>query len=105
MGGGAMEINTVPRFDGTDGQGVVYSKIPKLQFPVDGQGRTLLVQDVVYYSKAALYDAFKTWRNGGPACSGRFDQRGAWKSKLTTSTPRYDQSGKKITGVERVCDT
>ena len=105
MGGGAMEINTVPRFDGIDGQGVVYSRIPKLQFPVDGQGRTLLVQDVVYYSKVALYDAFKTWRNGGPACSGRFDQRGTWKSKLTTSTPRYDQDGKKITGVERVCDT
>ncbi len=51
MGGGAMEINTVPRFDGRDAQGVVYSKIPKLQFPVDEQGRSLLVQDVTYYSK------------------------------------------------------
>ncbi len=51
MGGGAMEINTVPRFDGRDAQGVVYSKIPKLQFPVDDQGRTFLVQDVTYYSK------------------------------------------------------
>jgi hypothetical protein len=77
MGGGAMEINTEPRFDGKDAQGVVYSKIPKLQFPVDSQGRALLVEDVTYYSKAALYDAFKAWRNGGPACSGRFDENGA----------------------------
>ena len=105
MGGGAMEINTVPRFDAQDAHGVVYSKIPKLQFPVDSQGRTFLVQDVTYYSKAALYDAFKAWRNGGPACSGRFDKKGAWRSALTTCTTRYDQAGKKTIGVERVFDT
>ena len=105
MGGGAMEINTVPRFDAEDAKGIVYSKLPKLQFPVDGQGRTMLVQDVTYYSKAALYDAFKVWRDGGPACSGRFDEKGAWRSKLTTRTPRFDQAGKKITGVEKVFDT
>ena len=62
-----MEINTVPRFDSTDANGVVYSKLPVLQFPVDEQGRTLLVQDVKYYSKAALYDTFKAWRDGGPS--------------------------------------
>ncbi len=105
MGGGAMEINTVPRFDAQDAYGVIYSKIPKLQFPVDGQGRAFLVQDVTYYSKAALYDAFRAWRNGGPACSGQFDEKGAWKSKLTTRTTRYDQGGKRLTGVERVFDT
>ncbi|MBP7054072.1 MAG: hypothetical protein KBE65_23950 [Phycisphaerae bacterium] len=105
MGGGAMEINTVPRFDAQDAQGVVYSRIPKLQFPVDDQGRTFLVQDVTYYSKTALYDAFTAWRNGGLPCSGRFDEKGAWKSKLTTRTTHYDQAGKKLSGVERVFDT
>ncbi|MCK7482584.1 MAG: hypothetical protein M0C28_39825 [Candidatus Moduliflexus flocculans] len=40
------------------------------------EGRAFLVQDVTYYSKAALYDAFKAWRDGGPACSGRFDDEG-----------------------------
>ena len=105
MGGGAMEINTVPCFEARDAQGAVYAKIPKLQFPVDDQGRTFLVEDVTYYSKAALYDAFQAWRNGGPACTGRFDAKGAWKSKLTTRTTRYDQAGKKIAGVERVFDT
>ena len=85
MGGGAMEINTVPRFDAKDAQGTTYSKLPKLQFPVDAEGRAFLVQDVTYYSKAALYDAFKAWRDGGPACSGRFDEKGAWKPKLNTA--------------------
>jgi len=105
MGGGAMEINTVPRLDGVDSNGVVYSKLPQLQFPIDEQGRSILVQDVTYYSKAALYDAFKAWRDGGPSCSGRFDQKGAWKSKLTTQTTRFDQDRKEIIGVEAVLDT
>ena len=105
MGGGAMEINTVPRFDSQDAEGVVYSKLPKLQFPVDDQGRTLLVQDVTYYSKAALYDAVKSWRDGGSACSGRFDEKGAWKSTLRTRNPGFDQAGKRITGVDRVFTT
>jgi hypothetical protein len=105
MGGGAMEINTVPRFDAKDAQGVVYSKLPKLQFPVDDQGRTLLVQDVTYYSKAALYDAFKSWRDGGPTCSGQFDDKGAFQSMLTTRRTRFDQAGKRITSVDKVFNT
>lgn len=105
MSGGAMEINTVPRLDASDDQGTTYTKLPKLRFPVDTQGRAFLVQDVTYYSKAALYDAFKSWRDGGPACSGRFDNKGAFKPKLNTRTTRYDQAGKKIVGVERAFDT
>jgi len=105
MGGGAMEINTVPRFDAPDPHGVLYSKIPKLQFPVDGQGRTLLLEDMTFYSKTALFDAFKSWRQGGPVCSGRFDERGAWMAKLTTGTTGYEQDHKKMIGVERVFDT
>jgi len=105
MGGGAMEINTVPRFDAVDAQGVVYSKIPKLQFPVDEQGQSLLVQDVIYYSKAALYDAFKAWRDGGPSCSGQFDEQGSWKATLTTRTPRFDQDRQVIADADKVLDT
>jgi hypothetical protein len=105
MGGGAMEINTVPRFDSQDAKGNRYSKIPKLQFPVDADGRALLVQDVTYYSKAALHNAFKAWRDGGSTCSGRFDEKATWKPKLTTRTTHFDQGGKKMTGVERSFDT
>jgi hypothetical protein len=68
---------------------------------VDDQGRTLLVQDVTYHSKAALYDAVKSWRDGGSACSGRFDAKGAWRSTLRTQNPGFDQAGKRITGVDK----
>jgi hypothetical protein len=105
MGGGAMEINTVPCFEATDQHGVTYSKIPQLQFPADGDGRAYLVQDVTYYSKEALYSAFKSWRSGGPACAGRLDNKGAWKSTLTTRTTRYKQGGEAIVGVNRAFDT
>ena len=105
MGGGAMEINTVPCFESHDKNGAKYSKIPQLQFPVDDKGRTLLVQDVTYYSKDAVYNSFKKWRDGGEACSGKFDEKGAWKSKLTTYSTRYDQGGKKMTGINDVFDT
>jgi hypothetical protein len=105
IGGGAMEINTVPRFDSTDGQGTAYSKLPKLQWPVDAEGRAFLVQDVTYYSKSALYDAFKAWRDGGPDCDGRMNVKGAFKPKLNTQTTHYTQAGKKISGVERAFDT
>ena len=105
MGGGAMEINTVPCFEAQDKQGTTYSKIPKLQFPVDAAGRAYLVQDVTYYSKSALVEASKAWRDGGAECDGRFNGGGAWKPKLTTRTTRYTQAGKKMDGVERVFDT
>jgi hypothetical protein len=105
MGGGAMEINTVPRFDSKDATGATYSKLPNLQFPVDDQGRSVLVQDVTYYSKSALFDQFKSWKNGGPACLGRFDLNSAFKPKLTTRTTRYDQAGQRLEGVEKTFDT
>jgi hypothetical protein len=105
MGGGAMEINTVPRLEAADKGGVIYSKIPKLQFPVDDEGRALLVQDVTYYSKAALYDAFKTWRDGGKDSSGKFDEKGAFRPKLTTRRTKYTQDGKPLVGVEMAFET
>lgn len=105
MGGGAMEINTVPRLEAKDSNGTAYAKIPKLRFPVDAKGRTVLVQDVTFYSKAALYDDFKRWRDSGTACSGRFAAKGSWKSTLSTRTPRYTQAGKGIHGVKNAFDT
>jgi hypothetical protein len=105
MGGGAMEINTVPRIDSRDAKGQIYSKIPQLKFPVDKSGRATLVQDVTYYSKSALFTSFKSWRNGGSECSGVFDTKSAFKPKLRTETTKYNQAGKQIAGVEGTFDT
>jgi hypothetical protein len=100
-----MEINTVPQLTATAADGTRWSKIPALRFPIDGDGRAVLVQDVTYYSRRALYDAFLAWRRGGPAPTGRFDRQGAFVAKLSTSTPGFDQDGKPIDGVANTFDT
>ena len=99
-GGGAIEINTVPRFEAKDSAGRIYAKLPKLQFPGDEGGRSILVQEVTYYSKIALYDSFKAWRDRGTFCSGQFDNKGAIKPKLTPRLTRYDMAGIEIVGIE-----
>jgi hypothetical protein len=75
--GGAIEVNAVPRFVGRDAGGATYARIPRLQFPVDENGRTVLIRDLTHYSKAALYQQAERWAAGGPAASGRFDLKGA----------------------------
>lgn len=103
--GGAMEINTVPRIEVTGDDGTVWSKIPQLRFPVNEEGKSLLVQDVTHYSKAALFDAVQTWRKGGPAASGLFDETGAFRSKLTPNPLRFRQAKQQIQGMPEVFDT
>jgi hypothetical protein len=75
--GGAIEVNTVPRFVGKDARGVPYSRIPRLQFPADAEGRSVLIHGLTHYSKAALYEPLASWFAGGEPATGRFDERGA----------------------------
>ncbi len=105
MGGGAMEINTVPYFKATDSSGTVYTKIPQLQFPVDSQGQSYLVSDVTYYSKSALYNAVEAWREGGSAVTGKFADSGKYRSSLYTYSTHYDQEGISVTGVSDIMNT
>lgn len=71
--GGAIEVNTVPRLRTVDSAGTAYSKIPKLQFPVDKDGNTILIHRLTHYSKKALFDEVAAWTKGGAAPSGKFD--------------------------------
>ncbi len=75
--GGAIEINTVPRFVAKDADGATYTKIPKLQFPVDKDGRTVLIHNLTHYSRGALYNQVESWLAGGEMPSGRFDPSAA----------------------------
>lgn len=75
--GGAIEVNTVPRFVSKDVDGTNYSRIPRLQFPADEQGRTILIHNLTHYSKDALYRQVENWLAGQEAASGKFDTKGA----------------------------
>jgi hypothetical protein len=100
-----MEINTVPRMDEKRSGDTIFYKIPQLFFPVDNQGRSVLVRDVKYYSKKALYDSFKGWKDGKNVCSGSFDKNGTWEPVLTTKMPVFDQNEIKLSGMDNIFTT
>ena len=110
-GGGAMEINTVPSFEMKSNQGDLYIKIPQLQFPVNQDGQSILVQDVTYYSKDALFNYLLEWKKSGKTYSGKFDETYAWKPDLNPRALSLDQGaslnngGKKLTGLDNVLQT
>jgi hypothetical protein len=102
--GGTMEINTVPKRGATDSQGIYYTKIPRLQFPVDDQGRTILSKDVTFYSREAVWDKVADWKNGGEAPSGLFSTRGSYKPSMSATNVTYTQDGKIIKGITSLPD-
>ena len=85
VGGGAIEINTVPRFIAKDPKGEVYTRIPTLQFPVDEQNRTVLMTDMTRYSKSALWNQVQAWIDGGAPASGKFEMTGGDTPKITAN--------------------
>jgi hypothetical protein len=91
--GGAMEINSVPSFEMAQGDGTRFVKIPQLHFPLDGDGRSPLVQEVAYYSRDLLFNCVLRWREGGEPCSPTFDERHAWKPELSPRELSLNQGG------------
>jgi len=102
VGAGAIEINTVPRFEATDSKGEVYTKIPRLQFPVNNEGITVLLQDATLYSKDALFQPLENWFDGDENTQGKFQTDASFIPQCNTRPTVYDQGPKatKISGIE-----
>ena len=100
-GSGAIEINTVPRFEATDSKGVLYTKIPRLQFPVNKDGVTILMQDATIYSKDAIYQPLKAGFAAGGNIPSKFRTDASFIPECTTRSTVYDQGPNetKISGV------
>lgn len=107
MAGGAMEFNTVPYFEAADSAGTIYSRVPKLLFPVDRAGHTVLMQDVTMYSPRALSDAVRKWINGVNIPSGRFDPTWSWRAQGKANPISFRQGPGSIplTGYQDVVET
>lgn len=100
-GGGAMEINTVPTLTLKDDDNL-YIKVPQLQFPLDDENRSVLVQDVTYYSRDTIFDCIENWRDGGEACSGVLEG-GKWQPQLNVDEQiSVRQLGNRVTGLDKV---
>jgi len=107
MNGGAMEVNTVPYFESNDASGVRYSRIPKLNFQVNKEGITILMQDVTMYSQEALYLDIKSWANGGDVPSAQFKQTAAWIPEVRSNPISFRQGRENIplTGFDNTVKT
>jgi len=105
--GGAIEVNTVPRFISQDAKGARYTRIPRLQFPADAQGRTILIHNLTHYSKDALYRQVERWLAGQEAASGMFDEKGAIVSPCKAEPLSLRQGSEKthIRGCEQWVET
>jgi hypothetical protein len=105
--GGAIEVNTVPRFVSRDAAGTIYTRIPRLQFPADRDGRTILIHNLTHYSKDALYRQVEAWLAGGAPASGRFDLRGAVTQRCTAAplSLRQGEANLPIRGLDRWAQT
>ncbi len=107
IGSGAIEINTVPRFEGVDSKGIHYTRIPRLQFPVNDQGITVLMQDVTLYNKNAIFQPLKTWFSGGEIISGKFRIDASYSPECSTKPTKYDQGpkGMQVKGIDSIAHT
>jgi len=98
MNSGAMEINTVPYFDSEDTTGNKYIKIPQLKFPVNKDGVTTLMQDVIMYSKESIYQQVEAWKKGGQPPKGNFgaDHKSLWKPVIRSNAISLKQGPKNL---------
>jgi hypothetical protein len=58
--------------------GTTYARVAQTSFPVDKDGRTVVLHRLTSYSPAALTDAVRAWFAGSAAPSGAIDARGAF---------------------------
>jgi len=73
-----METQYVPAVQATDSQGETYARLARTFFPSGPGEESVLVHRITSYNKSALWDAVKSWFDGGSPASGAVDPRGAW---------------------------
>jgi hypothetical protein len=104
---GAIEVNTVPQLVSRAIGDVSYARIPKLQFPADRNGQTVLMHKLTVYSKAALWNQVAAWMTGGSPAGGAFDAKGMFLPEIKANPLSFTQGGKgkTLTGVDRWVST
>lgn len=68
-----METQYVPSVQSMDSKGETYARIAPVSFPRNPKGDSVVVHRVTAYNKKALWDAVKTWFEGGAPASGAID--------------------------------
>ena len=78
-----METQHVPSIQAVDAKGETYARIAPTFFPCGTNGESRLVHHITSYNKKALWDAVKTWFDGGAEASGAIHPEGAILHQFT----------------------
>ncbi|MHC1766705.1 MAG: hypothetical protein AB9869_20770 [Verrucomicrobiia bacterium] len=78
-----METQHVPSIQATDAKGETYARIAPTFFPCEANGESRLVHHITSYTKQALWDAVKTWFDGGAEASGAIRSEAAILHEFT----------------------
>lgn len=105
INGGAMEINTVPSFRQYDADSTLYVKIPKLNFPIDANGKAALVQDLRFYDKNALFNEILAWRKNEVPSNGKFKAKGMTQPRMDSTFSALNIYGLSIEAPENIFKT
>jgi hypothetical protein len=77
-----METQHIPSLQANDAKGETYARVAPTFFP-GANSESRLVQDITSYNKQALWDAVKTWFDGGAEASGAVGAKGAIRHRFT----------------------
>jgi hypothetical protein len=103
---GAIEFGSIPGYVNTDSKGATYLRIPRILFPVDGNGVSYLFADWTRYSAAALYTPTRQWFSGGNAITGTFDTTAGNKPSLVANGFQLTYgSNTPVTGLDKFVST
>jgi hypothetical protein len=107
MNGGAMEVNTVPYLENKDSKGVRFTKVPRLQFPINANGESVLMQDVIMYSESALASPLRTAKQQTTPMTWRFDAKAAFRPSLRANPISFKQGAENmaLAGIESQVQT
>ncbi len=78
-----METQHVPSLQAVDAKGVTYARIAPTFFPGETNGQSRLVHHITSYNRQALWDAVKTWFEGGTEASGAIRPEGSILHRFT----------------------
>jgi hypothetical protein len=78
-----METQHIPSLLATDAKGETYARIAPTFFPASPNGDSRLVHRITSYDRSALWDAVKTWFDGGAEASGAIRSDGAVRHTFT----------------------
>lgn len=90
----ASEWNKIPYITSTQ-KGEVWSKIPQISFPVDSDGRTVLLRDPIAYSKPTGEEIMGKLLNENPIKTSQV-ANSCTRIPLTASSSKYLQAGKRL---------